>query len=159
MTGFLEQTVPSPRRGIEDLPFMNMGRYDPTLGLEPAFMVWLHCNHTVDGSEILHQLRLVVYPIIHRVLYIQSGAGFLPSTVWFPLQNLCFFVSPLFYAMTLRQSFEQQKIWTYSGVIKLPILGGIKQYTSIHFQGFPLSQCIVWVGNIMTPGILSLCSN
>ena len=38
-------------------------------------------RHTVDGSEILHQLRLVVYPIIYRVLYIPSGAGFLPSTV------------------------------------------------------------------------------
>ena len=36
---------------------------------------------TVDGSEILHQLRLVVYPIICRVLYIPGGAGFLPSTV------------------------------------------------------------------------------
>ena len=33
----------------------------------------------VDGSEILHQLRLVVYPIIHRVLYIPGGAGFLPT--------------------------------------------------------------------------------
>ena len=32
-------------------------------------------------EEILHQLRLVVYPIIYRVLYIQGGAGFLPSTV------------------------------------------------------------------------------
>jgi len=29
--------------------------------------------HTVDGSEILHQLRLVVYPIIYKVLYIQVG--------------------------------------------------------------------------------------
>ena len=28
-----------------------------------------------------HQLRLVVYPIIYRVLYIPGGAGFLPSTV------------------------------------------------------------------------------
>ena len=28
-----------------------------------------------------NQLRLAVYPIIHRVLYIQSGVGFLPSTV------------------------------------------------------------------------------
>ena len=36
-------------------------------------------------EEILHQLRLVVYPIIYRVLYIPGGAGFLPSTVsqWF----------------------------------------------------------------------------
>ena len=28
-----------------------------------------------------HQLRLVVYPIIYKVLFIQGGAGFLPSTV------------------------------------------------------------------------------
>ena len=32
-------------------------------------------------AEILHQLRLVVYSIIYRVLYIPGGAGFLPSTV------------------------------------------------------------------------------
>ncbi len=30
---------------------------------------------------ILHQLRLVVYSIIYRVLYIPGGAGFLPSTI------------------------------------------------------------------------------
>ena len=28
-------------------------------------------------AEILHQLRLVVYPIIYRVLYISGGAGFI----------------------------------------------------------------------------------
>jgi len=32
-------------------------------------------------AEILHQLRLVAYPIIYKVLYIPGGAGFLPSTV------------------------------------------------------------------------------
>jgi len=32
-------------------------------------------------EEILHQLRLVGYPIIYKVLYIPGGAGFLPSTV------------------------------------------------------------------------------
>jgi len=32
-------------------------------------------------EEILHQLRLAVYPIIYKVLYIPGGAGFLPSTV------------------------------------------------------------------------------
>ena len=32
-------------------------------------------------AEILHQLRLVVYPTIYRVLYMQGGAGFQPSTV------------------------------------------------------------------------------
>ncbi len=30
---------------------------------------------------VLHQLRLVVYPIIYKVLYIPGGPGFLPSTV------------------------------------------------------------------------------
>ena len=34
-----------------------------------------------------HQLRLVVFHIIYKVLYIPSGAGFLPSTV-FPVQIL-----------------------------------------------------------------------
>ena len=28
-------------------------------------------------AEILHQLRLVVFPIIYNVLYIPGGAGFL----------------------------------------------------------------------------------
>ena len=37
---------------------------------------------TVDGSEFLHQLSLVVYLIIYGVLYIPGGClGFLPSTV------------------------------------------------------------------------------
>jgi len=29
----------------------------------------------------VYQLRLVVYPIIFKVLYIPGGAGFLPATV------------------------------------------------------------------------------
>ena len=29
--------------------------------------------HTVDGSEILHQLRLVVHPMIYSVSYIPGG--------------------------------------------------------------------------------------
>ena len=35
-----------------------------------------------------HQLRLVVCPTINKVLYIPSGAGFLPSTV--ELLNMSF---------------------------------------------------------------------
>ena len=31
-------------------------------------------------AEILHQLRLVVYPTIYRVSYIPGGAGYQPST-------------------------------------------------------------------------------
>ena len=33
-------------------------------------------------EEILHQLRLKLYPIICRVLYFPGGAGFCPSTVF-----------------------------------------------------------------------------
>ena len=36
--------------------------------------------NTVDGRNPANQLRLVVFPIIHRVSYI-PGAGFQPSTV------------------------------------------------------------------------------
>jgi len=37
--------------------------------------------HTVDGRNPANQLRLAVYSIIYRVLYIPSGTGFLPSKV------------------------------------------------------------------------------
>jgi len=43
-------------------------------------------RNTVDDSEILHRLRLVVYPVIYRVSYI-SGVGILPSTL--PLIPFC----------------------------------------------------------------------
>ena len=39
------------------------------------------CSDTVDGRNPTHQLRLVVYPIIYKVLYIPGAAGFLPSTM------------------------------------------------------------------------------
>ena len=36
---------------------------------------------TVDGWNPANQLRLVVYPMIYKVLYIPGGAAFQPSTV------------------------------------------------------------------------------
>ena len=50
-------------------------------------------------EEILYQLRLVVYPIIYKVLYIPGGAEFLPSTVCFMLcipQGLLVFQGAMF---------------------------------------------------------------
>ena len=40
-------------------------------------------GNTVDGLEILHQLRLVVYPIVYQVLYIPQVVvwDFLPPAV------------------------------------------------------------------------------
>ena len=44
----------------------------------------VNISPTVDGRNPANQLRLVVYPIIYRVLYIPGGClGFLPSTVSF----------------------------------------------------------------------------
>ena len=40
-------------------------------------------------EEILHQLRLVVYPSIYKVLYLPGGAGFLPPTVSLLYNILC----------------------------------------------------------------------
>ena len=37
--------------------------------------------NTVDGRHPANQLRLVDSPMIYMILYIASGAGFLPSTV------------------------------------------------------------------------------
>ena len=47
-------------------------------------------NDTVDGRNPAHQLRLVVYPVIYKVLYIKGGARFLPSTVYFTQRCLDF---------------------------------------------------------------------
>jgi len=40
-------------------------------------------RNAVDGRNPANQLRLVVNPIIFKVLKILGGAGFLPSTVCF----------------------------------------------------------------------------
>ena len=37
----------------------------------------------MEEIRLYNQLRLTVYPVIYRVLYIPGGAGCLPSTVWF----------------------------------------------------------------------------
>ena len=38
-------------------------------------------DDTADGRNLANQLRLVVYPIVLKVLYIPGDARFLPSTV------------------------------------------------------------------------------
>ena len=43
----------------------------------------------------VHQLRLVVYPIIYKVLYIPGGAGCLPSTVLGKVREVSLFQSKL----------------------------------------------------------------
>ena len=52
-----------------------------------GILLGVHPNCPLRGGmirvmeEILHQLRLAVYPTIYKVSYIPGGAGFLPSTV------------------------------------------------------------------------------
>jgi len=43
---------------------------------KPALSAWME-----EKKSGVHHLRLVVYPVIYRVLYIPCGGGFLPSTV------------------------------------------------------------------------------
>ena len=50
------------------------GDWHPGRGDNPRY-------HHSWFRNLANQLRLVVYPIIYKVLYIPSGAGILPSTV------------------------------------------------------------------------------
>ena len=50
---------------------LTLNHAEPTTGIP----------NTVDGRNPANQVRLVVYPIIYKVLYIPGGAGFQPSTV------------------------------------------------------------------------------
>ena len=54
----------------------------PTKAIKILLQVLNPKDHSVDGRNPAKQLRLVVYPIIDKVLYIPSGClGFQPSTV------------------------------------------------------------------------------
>ena len=64
---------------ISMIPFLPSG-WTADRGVGAPYGPW-KTTHLLLMAEILHQLRLVVYPIIYRVLYISGGAGFLPSTV------------------------------------------------------------------------------
>ena len=72
-------------------------------GLPPFYRMAYRALHIVTVfiqlmAEILHQLRLVVYPIIYKVFYIPGGAGFQPSTVGFNVSiSLFLFCSFLFF--------------------------------------------------------------
>ena len=50
-------------------------------GVSASAQIGAKTSNILLMEEILHQLRLVVYPGIFKVLYIPGGAGFLPSTV------------------------------------------------------------------------------
>ena len=64
-------------------------------------------------EEILHQLRLVVYPIIYRVLYIPGGClGFLPSTV---LDDIGYPISEIYFKSWLKHTLIK---WEWSSFKK-----------------------------------------
>ena len=58
-------------------------------------------------EEILHQLRLVVYTIIFRALYIPGNAGFLPPTV------VTINIQPQFLALSLKDWNLESLIFTF----------------------------------------------
>ena len=55
-------------------PILNL--LNPTVNI----FLWQNDGVRLLMAETLHQLRLVVFPIIYRVSYIPGGAGFQPST-------------------------------------------------------------------------------
>ena len=67
----------------------NSRKYGSMLILPVVFLQKITCLFRVCQKRtmillmdnILHLLRLVVHPIIYRILNIPGGAGFLPSTV------------------------------------------------------------------------------
>ena len=69
--GFVRLVRPIQNRGVDRFTY---------------FPLWFSWSHNLGVvllmAEILHQLRLVVFPIIYRVSYIPGGAGFQPSTVF-----------------------------------------------------------------------------
>ena len=72
--------LPAFRQDLLYMSGVGMGCCSHLQGLKintvskPFFSDAERVKHTVDGSEIrkTHQLRLVVYPMIYRVLYIQK---------------------------------------------------------------------------------------
>ena len=63
-------------------------------------------------AEILHQLRLVVYPIVFGVSYIPGGAGFQPSTVGGGFKY--------FFMFTLGEMIQFEYIICFNGVVQPP---------------------------------------
>ena len=74
------------------IPFLS--ELAPFLGDIRSFLRWCASRYTVDGSEILHQLRLVVYPTIYKVLYIPRAVFFRISE---PSTGISYLFMKLFY--------------------------------------------------------------
>ena len=88
---FLQHLLPWNLHGTSMAPTVPVRNDVATPGGPTEQDTEISGSPTVDGSENpANQLRLVVYPIIWRVLYIPGGAGILPSTVCVGiLKNFC----------------------------------------------------------------------
>ena len=114
----MEQSTWSTNQSTELTRFLFIASHGPTYILDHpsidmgvvGLLSWKFVDHkvpqestwkpsivgtTVDGRNPANQLRLVVYLVIYRVLYISGGAGFLPSTVVLKHQPMFLFVLPL----------------------------------------------------------------
>ena len=100
-------------------------------------------NKILLMEEILHQLRLVVYPSIYRVLYIRGGAGILLSTVFChklkksmkinETHHLSFFWNAKFHqplGSSLDSNLAEVKFITWLGFLVFRIL-----FSIIHLNG------------------------
>ena len=87
--------------------------------------------NTVDG-KILHPLRLVVFPVLYKVLHIPGGAGFLPSTVLFAHIN-----TPPKFKMEPEDHGFQKDFPTFQGLIF--------RWTMLNFRGVYIFEILLYV--------------
>ena len=129
---------------------------------------------TVDGSRNpgVQQLRLIVDPIIYRVLYVPGGAGFLPSTyvhcfsaplrmisftsmgIWFhpcSTAHPCKSISKFGYLTSLEFNISPERWWLEDD----PFLLGRQAY--FEGQTVKLQECNVVLPSIQAANIANQC--
>ena len=101
-------------------------------------------SHTVDGKNPANQLRLVVYPIIYKILYIPGGClGFLPSTV--PCNWTRNMMKPMFLLLVLLAKVGES-VSSLTAFLTAPIPGEYCAPSLVEQSGDfdvePLGQCL-----------------
>ena len=100
-----------------------------SLGNQKSY--WFHLFlETLLMEEILHQLRLVVYPVIYKVLYIPGVEGFLPSTV---SCSIHIYMDPILVSWNLK---HRPNLPPKRSNANIPIFGS-KHFLLVIFWGVP----------------------
>ena len=132
----------------------------------PGFFGWILSElfrdfHTVDGTNPANQLRSVLHPTIRTVLYIPTGAGFLPSTGPFhtqgpsPLRKFPRFSANSFLwpgdceprLLANDKTIQFLSTWKFQEVTKWLVLG----YIGVYWGYNPLTNLLPTSWDILVP--------